>query len=365
MPPELVYSPELVAALSQADRALGEVNGLCLALPSVSLLTMPFMAVEAALSSRIEGTRTDVGGVLQAEMGGEAARSDDAQEVLNCLRAMEAGVAALATLPLSLRLVRELHRTLMQGARGQGRAPGEWRGIQVFIGRPGTSLDTASYVPPPADLLPGLLGDWERFLNETTGMPPLVQCAVAHAQFEMVHPFLDGNGRIGRLLIGLFLLERKCLAQPLLFLSAYFERHRRDYYDHLLGVSQRGEWEEWVLFFLRGVTAQCQWATTVGRRALELRTAVQAQLASQNAPAAAARLIDLLLENPYITVNSAADRLGVAYPTAARAIAVLEHTGFLTETTGRRRDRRYCAKAVLDLLQDAEQSVDDFPEPLQ
>jgi Fic family protein len=362
LPPELVYSPELVAALSQADRALGEVNGLALALPGVRLLTSPFMAVEAALSSRIEGTRTTLEELLQAEVAGEPAESDDTQEVLNCLHAMEEGIAALVTMPLSLRLVRNLHATLMRGVRGGSRGPGEWRRTQVFIGRPGARLETASYVPPPADRLTDLLSNWEGYVNDTSEAPPLVQCAVAHAQFEMIHPFLDGNGRVGRLLIVLFLLQRRCLSEPLLFLSAYFERHRRYYYDHLRGVSERGEWEEWLLFFLHGLSAQCQWAMAVGRRALDLRTEAQARLAEQNASALAVRLVDLLLGNPYVTIGLAASKLGTTYPTATRAIRALEQIGFVTETTGRRRDRRYCATAVLSLLRSAERADDDFPE---
>ncbi|MBI3450764.1 MAG: Fic family protein, partial [Acidobacteria bacterium] len=242
LPPDLIWTPALVSALSTADRSIGRLAGEGGRLPNPHLLIRPFVRREAVLSSRIEGTRATLGELLAAEAGAVSDRSpDDLREVANYVAALERGVKLLQKLPLSLRLVRNLHGTLMQGVRGNQATPGEFRRSQNWIGAPGADASRATYVPPPPDEMMTCLGAWEKFLHDRS-LPPLVHVALAHYQFEAIHPFLDGNGRVGRLMITLFLIERSILPAPLLYLSAFFEATRRDYYDHLRSVSERGAW---------------------------------------------------------------------------------------------------------------------------
>src|SRR5947209_8528158 len=250
LPPPIRWSSALASRLSEADRAIGRLSGEGRRLPNPHLLIRPFVRREAVLSSRIEGTQATLGELLAAEAGAAVERSpDDLREVANYVVALEYGVRRLRTLPLSLRLVRELHEKLMRGVRGEAAAPGEFRRTQNWIGRPGATLTEATYVPPPPDRLMDVLAPWETFLHDRS-LPPLVHAALVHAQFEAIHPFLDGNGRVGRLLITLLLAERKILTTPLLYLSAYFEATRREYYARLCAIIEAGAWEEWVNYFL-------------------------------------------------------------------------------------------------------------------
>ncbi len=246
LPPRFEWSAGLAAALSAADRAVGRLAGEGRRLPNPHLLIRPFVRREAVLSSRIEGTQATLGELLAAEAGAAVARSPaDLREVANYVVALEYGVERLRTLPLSLRLVRELHQRLMRGARGDAATPGGFRRSQNWIGPAGCTLADATFVPPPPDRLMECLGAWEKFLHDDT-LPPLVHAALAHSQFEAIHPFLDGNGRVGRLLITLLLIAKGVLPSPLLYLSAFFEGTREEYYARLLGVTERGEWGEWL-----------------------------------------------------------------------------------------------------------------------
>jgi len=350
LPPALDYTPALVRALSDADRAIGRLAGEGGRLPNPHLLIRPFVRREAVLSSRIEGTQATLGELLAAEAGAHVDRSpDDLREVANYVVALEHGIRRLETLPLSLRLVRELHERLMRGVRGDQAYPGEFRRSQNWIGAPGSTLQNAVYVPPPPQEMKEALGAWESFLHDRT-LPPLVQAALVHYQFEAIHPFVDGNGRIGRLLVSLFLVERQMLPSPLLYLSAFFEASRRDYYERLLGVSQGGRWEEWVSYFLNGVARQAEDA--VSRAARINDTLGRWRTAVSGASVSALRLLDLLAENPFWTVKGAAERLGVAFTTAARAIERLERARILKRTSKAQRDRVYCARAILDILEE-------------
>src|SRR5881397_4294475 len=253
LPPRFEWSAGLAAALSAADRAVGRLAGEGRRLPNPHLLIRPFVRREAVLSSRIEGTQATLGELLAAEAGAVVERSpEDLREVGNYVAALEYGVRRLKKLPLSLRLVRELHAKLMAGVGGGQAAPGEFRRSQNWIGPAGCTLATATYIPPPPAEMMTCLEQWEAFLHDRS-LPPLIQIALAHYQFGAIHPFLDGNGRVGRLLITLLLVERSILPTPLLYLSAFFEAARRDYYERLLGVSDRGEWEEWLIYLLNGV----------------------------------------------------------------------------------------------------------------
>ena len=253
-------------ALSDADQLLGRLAGEGRRLPNPHLLIRPFVQREAVFSSRIEGTQSTLGELLAAEAGAAVARSpEDLREVGNYVAALEHGVARLKTLPLSIRLVRELHEKLMTGVRGDHATPGELRRSQNWIGPPGSTLAQATYVPPPHEEMLDQLGAWEEFLHDET-LPPLVQTALMHYQFEAIHPFLDGNGRVGRLLITLLLMQRGVLPLPLLYLSAFFEATRRDYYENLRAVTERSGWEDWLLYFFNGVARQSEDALSRAER---------------------------------------------------------------------------------------------------
>jgi Fic family protein len=349
LPPPLEWSRELLAALSEADRLLGRLAGLGARLPNPHLLIRPFVRREAVLSSRIEGTQATLGELLADEAGAATTRApEDLKEVRNYVIALEKGVRRLKKLPLSLRLTRELHRDLMIGVRGDNAAPGEFRRIQNWIGAPGATIANARFVPPPPNELAPCLDAWEKFLHARE-LPPLAQAALLHYQFETIHPFIDGNGRVGRLLITLFLVEREILPSPLLYLSAFFEATRRDYYDLLTAASRRSDWEPWILYFLRGVAHQASDALGRVERIDALRETWRKRLASRQTKTVMA-LVDRITGNPFVTVNGAAEALGVAFTTAQRAIDALVSHRILAQTGEARRDRVYCARALLDIL---------------
>ena len=351
LPPEIEWTLPLVGALSDADRLLGRLAGEGGQLPNPHLLMRPFVAREAVLSSRIEGTQATLGELLAAQAGAVVERSpDDLKEVGNYVVALEHGIKCLDTLPLSLRLVKEVHGKLMKDVRGDHATPGEFRRSQNWIGPGGCTLANATYVPPPPSELMSCLGEWERFLHQRT-LPPLIQIALAHYQFEAIHPFLDGNGRVGRLLITLFLIERQILPTPLLYLSAFFEATRDEYYRRLRGIQERGEWQEWLEYFLNGVARQSEDAVSRAERINNHLATWRNKVAGVSSKIPA-RLLDLIAANPFITVKKASEELGVAFTTAQRGEEKLESLGILTQVNGARRDRVYCAKHVLDILEE-------------
>jgi len=351
LPPRLDWTAQLAKVLSDADRAVGRLAGEGRRLPNPHLLIRPFVKREAVLSSRIEGTQATLGELLSVEAGAAVDRSPaDLREVANYVTALEYGVRRLETLPLSLRLVRELHARLMAGVRGEAATPGRFRRSQNWIGRPGCTLATATYVPPPPDRLMDCLSAWETFQHDTS-LPPLVQVGLAHSHFEAIHPFLDGNGRVGRLLIMLFLVERQILPAPLLYLSAFFEATRDQYYDRLLGVTERGEWEAWLEYFLTGVARQAEDAVSRAQRIDALLTSWRAKVV-RIASKPAADMIDLLAENPFCTATGIAKRLSIAFTTAQRAIDRLESAGVVIQVSAAKRNRVYCAQAILDILEE-------------
>lgn len=354
LPPPLAWSAELAAALSAADRAVGRLAGEGRRLPNPHLLIRPFVRREAVLSSRIEGTQATLGELLAAEAGAAVEQSPaDLREVGNYVVALEYGVERLRDLPLSLRVVRELHEKLMRGVRGDAATPGAFRTSQNWLGPPGALLPDATFVPPPPDRLMDCLGDWERFLHDDT-LPPLVHAALAHSQFEAIHPFLDGNGRVGRLLITLLLIAKGVLPAPLLYLSAWFEATRPEYYSRLHGVTERGEWEEWLAYFLAGIAGQAEDALGRIARIDALRERWRGDLAktSSRLPEKA---IDLFAENPFWTVKKLAARLDVAFTTAQRAIKRLEAAGIVAVQGEAKRNRVYCARAILAILEERPQ----------
>jgi Fic family protein len=349
LPPDIRYDPDLVLQLSRADAAVSELSGLGRNLPNPRLLIAPYVHREAVMSSRIEGTRATLSDLLLDEV--RNAPSEDAadvREVGNYIRALEHGMARLRELPLSLRLVREIHAQLMEGVRGEQATPGEFRRSQNWIGPPGSTPATAAYVPPPPTELMEVLGNWERFLHDRDIMPDLIQCAVMHDQFEAIHPFLDGNGRVGRLLIVLFLMERGRLSAPLLYVSTYFEAHRYEYYDALQRTRSHGDWEGWLRFFLAGVTESAQSGVKQAAGLIALREDLRSRVSRK--PKALA-LVDELFINPYITVARAAELLETSLPTARQALRSLEGERLLQEVTGRRWGRLYVAGPILAAIE--------------
>lgn len=358
LPPEppMVIAGELQRLLSEADRELGRLDGAILTLPNPDLFVFMYVRKEAVLSSQIEGTQSS----LQDLLAVEASLFDDmlprdVNEVVNYVRAMNHGLARLEALPVSVRLIREIHAELMQGGvRGSNLTPGELRVTQNWIGPAGMTLREATFVPPPADMVPECLADLERFLHSEDALPQLVQVGLAHAQFETIHPFLDGNGRVGRLLITFLLTERDLLSRPALYLSHYFKCHRAEYYDRLQAVRDNGAWEEWLAFFLRGVAEVSREAVATARAILEMRERFRGLITERMGRAAANghRVMDRLFDQPMVTVATVRDWLGVTPAAANNLVNRLTDLGLLREITGYARNRRFRFDPYLRVFED-------------
>ena len=348
--PPLRFDAKLIALLSRADQALGRLDGVAQTLPNPDLFVAMYVRREAVYSSQIEGTQSTLEDLLSFELdprGLDVPR--DVEEVVNYVRAMNHGLDRLADLPLSLRLIREIHGELLSGVRGADRRPGDFRATQNWIGAAGARLSEATFVPPgPADL-PAALDDLERFLHHED-LPALIQCGLAHAQFETIHPFLDGNGRVGRLLITFLLVHRGVLHRPLLYLSLYLRQHRAEYYDRLTAIREQGDWEGWLGFFLRGVDDTADEATRAARRIVALREQHRATVQARGLGVNGLRLLDLMLQRPILNVTLVKDELGVTFRTAGRLVEQAEAAGLLRETTGQRRSRRFVYEEYLGLF---------------
>lgn len=351
LPPKLEWNDALVLLISRADIAVGTLSGLGENLPNPQLLIYPFIRKEAVLSSRIEGTQSSLSDLLLFEAT-KVERQRDVREVQNYVKAMEYGLKRLEELPLSLRFIRELHGILMEGVRGEHATPGEFRLSQNWIGPPGCTLDEATFVPPPVSEMLDCLDQLEKFLHARSDLPFLVQLALIHYQFETIHPFLDGNGRIGRLLITLFLCQKEILTRPMLYLSAFFEHHRQEYYELLGKVSQTGAWREWIEFFLRAVAEQSGDAVSRARRLLDLHHAYTQLSREKKLPPTAGQLIELIFIRPLLSAKAVAEFLKISFPGAQKALSALEDAGILTETTGRKRNKAYAAKEILKILEE-------------
>ena len=304
------------------------------------------------LSSRIEGTQASLSDLVLFEVAPAAGTPpEDVREVANYVRALEFACQRMDEIPLSLRLIRETHAKLLEGARGANRQPGEFRRIQNWLGAPGSHPTEARFVPPPPGELPACLDEFERFLHAPSDLPPLVRLALVHYQFEALHPFEDGNGRIGRLLIALLLCAAGIVPQPLLYLSAYFDQHRRAYYDHLLAVSRAGAWEPWIIYFLNGVTDQAADGVQRASRLLTLRDDFRARCHAGGCPAAALRLVDELFRSPAVTLAKTTELLAVTPRAAQGNIKKLVKLGILREVTGQKRNRAYLADEIVRVVE--------------
>ncbi|NQW50143.1 MAG: Fic family protein [Rhodospirillales bacterium] len=367
VPPPLPPAPpidllRLLESLVVAERALGRLDGITMLLPRQELFLYMYVRKEAVLSSQIEGTQSTLSDLLRFEteaLAGEPV--DDIREVSNYVDAMMYGLERLETLPLSLRLMREMHGRLMHGGRGDTKNPGELRRSQNWIG--GTRPGNALFVPPPMTELDACLRDLERFMHEDESrLPPLIKAGLLHVQFETIHPFLDGNGRLGRLLVTLYLCVRGVLRKPLLYLSLYLKTHRADYYRLLQEVRERGDWEAWLDFFLTGVADTANKAFEAATRIVELFKADRERITAESHRASSAlRIHDLLQHNPYVTANLLVRQTGLSAPTVNTALADLERLGIIEEVTGRRRGRVFGYRRYLDILSEG---TDPLPAAL-
>lgn len=354
LPGAIELSPTTLLSLSRADRAIGALDGAGSWMPNPFLLIQPFIRREAVLSSRIEGTQASLTDLAAFEAAAPASRGlpSDVVEVANYVKALQMALDPNRALPVSLRFILDLHRELMTGVRGHEQRPGEFRTIQNFVGRPGSRIQDASYVPPPPREMTEALYAFEAWLHADNVLPPLVQLALTHYQFEAIHPFRDGNGRVGRLLIALLLVERRLTSQPLLYLSAYFEAHRGEYYQGLQRVSETGEWDPWVTFFADGVAEQAADAIVRAKSLLRLRERYHARLQTARASALPLKLVDSLFQSPVTTVVRAQTELGVTHRAASLIVGKLVDAGIIHEAIPElTRNRPFIAREIVDLLQ--------------
>jgi Fic family protein len=352
LPPVLDLTRDTINLLAKAERSLGELKGVGRRLPNPHLLINPFLRREAVLSSRIEGTTAGLQQLLMFEAAPlDEPEQPDVREVANYVAALELGFSLLETMPVCLRLIRAVHARLMEDVRGQERQPGEFRRAPNLIGHRGATADTARFVPPPVKEMHEALHDLERYFGEQRdSLPFLIQLALVHYQFETIHPFMDGNGRVGRLLIALQLRESNYMPQPLLYLSGYFERHRAPYRDHLLAVSRSGAWNEWIDFFLSGVAEQASDTTQRSYRLLDLLDRYQSWAHPVSRSGNLAKLVELLFTRPIIAITHVEEWLGITWPAANRLVQQMADAGILVEVTGQPRNRRYAAREILEIV---------------
>jgi len=353
--PPVRLGGQLQSLLSQADRALGRLDGSIQTLPNPDLFVFMYVRKEAVLSSQIEGTQSSLQDLLAAEAQiFDPARPRDVSEVVNYVGAMHYGLQRLAELPVSVRLIREIHAELLRGVRGSRLTPGELRRSQNWIGPSGCTLNEAAFVPPPPEEIAGTLSAWEEFLHQEDDIPLLIKIGLAHAQFETIHPFLDGNGRMGRLLITFLLCERSVLMKPVLYLSYYFKQHRSEYYDQLQAIRDTGDWEGWLAFFLHGVAEASAQATATARHIMDLRETHRALIVEHLRRKAGNghRVLEYLYEQPIVSVNEIREVTGTSYPAANDLVHRLVDIGLLSEITGRRRNRRFAYSSYIGLFAD-------------
>jgi Fic family protein len=354
----------LASLLADAQLAVGRLDGSTQILPDPDMFVAMYVRREAVLSSQIEGTQSSLDDVLAFELDPKSRDLPaDVTEVVNYVKAMNHGLERLKTFPLSLRLIREIHAELLRDVRGSEKQPGEFRTSQNWIGAGNVSIARATFVPPPPEAMREALANLELYLHRDMETPVLIHCGIIHAQFETIHPFLDGNGRVGRLLITLLLCHRGVLRLPLLYLSHYLKTYRAEYYDRLMATRLQGDWEGWIRFFLSGVIQTAEEATLLARSIIDMRDNHRNMIESRKLSVNSLRLLDILFRYPMIDVNFARDNLRTSFHTASKLVQNLEELGILSEITGRQRDRRYLYIPYLDLFREAEEG--SMIEPMQ
>jgi Fic family protein len=365
--PAVALDDELLELLSRADRALGRLDGSTEALPNPDLFVMMYVRKEAVLSSQIEGTQASLADVLELEAKVlDPSIPADVAEVVNYVNALNYGIERVKTLPLSLRLVSEIHARLMEGTRGQERNPGDFRRSQNWIGPAGCNLNTARFIPPAPDDMKAALGEWENFLHDERPMPIMLKVGLAHAQFETIHPFLDGNGRVGRLLVTFLLCERNVLIRPLLYLSHYFKLNRLEYYDRLQAVREKGDWEGWLKFFLRGVATVADEAATTARRIVALREEQREQIRTSfgRTTPDALQLHEQLFQHPFVTITLVQQMTGKEFPAASRLVKQMVQLEILKQVSGKARNRVFLHDRYFRMFDDSEVEAQDVASDL-
>ena len=351
--PPIQYDDELQGLLSLADRKLGRLDGVTQILPNPELFVAMYVKKEAVLSSQIEGTQASFVDVLSTEYNqADDQRHDDVKEVINYVDAMNWGLEQLASFPLSLRLIRNIHARLIHNTHGANKNPGEFRTSQNWIGPAGCTLNTATFVPPTVPDMNVALGDLELFIHQEDFIPALVKIAMIHAQFETIHPFLDGNGRMGRLLITFWLCQQNILTKPLLYLSFYFKKNRAEYYDRLMAVRKNGDWENWIKFFLRGIAEVSDETTESARAILKIKEdATNALYKKDGTNSNYQRLLNYLFEQPFIKRSDVEQYLDVSNPTAGSILEVFCQMNILVDCTpDKARNKMYAFGKYLDIL---------------
>lgn len=349
--PLITLEGDLQNLLSKADMSLARLDGIGYILPNVDLFIAMYVRKEALLSSQIEGTEASLEDLFQFESGEQPKNINDVSEVVNYIKALNYGIERLGNFPMSLRLIKEIHGVLMKGVRGGEKMPGEFRKSQNWIGPKGCTLNEATFVPPPPHEAEKAMGDFEKYIHNKERLPLLADCALVHYQFETIHPFLDGNGRLGRLLITYYLYWKGALHKPLLYLSYFFKKRRQEYYDRLNMVRENGDYEQWLAFFLKGIKETADSAIETSRRILELQTSHRNLLWKKKISSPfAVGILEKLFFTPYVSVNDIAKGFKISFQTASTLVAQFEKAGILKEITGRKRDKRYIYADYLNIL---------------
>ena len=348
--PFLKVEGALLQKLSRASLLLARLDGLAYTLPNHELFLSMYAKKEALLSAQIEGTEATFDNVLEFESGVSVANSQDVAEVVSYIKALHYGIERLKTVPLSVRLIKELHAIILSPERDVHKTPGEFRRSQNWIGSAGATLNNAAFVPPPADVAMRAMSELEKYMHSKSLLPELIDCALVHYQFETIHPFLDGNGRVGRLLITFFLYAKGVAERPLLYLSYYFKQNRQEYYDRLRMVSTTGDYEQWVNFFLDAVIATSEIAIATTKKILLLQEEDKKKLYDRESSISVLKLLDQFFVTPIMTSQMVAEKLQVTAPTANRFLAKLVELNILQEITGQKRDKRYRYARYIDIL---------------
>lgn len=355
--PSIALEGNLQNLLSKADMSLARLDGIGYILPNVDLFIAMYVRKEALLSSQIEGTQASLEDLFEFESGEKPENINDVAEVVNYIKALNYGMERLGRFPMSLRLLKEIHSVLMKGVRGGEKMPGEFRKSQNWIGPAGCTLKEATFIPPPPHETEKAMGDLEKYMHGKERLPLLVDCALVHYQFETIHPFLDGNGRLGRLLITYYLYWKGALHKPLLYLSHYFKKRRQEYYDRLNMVRENGDYEQWLAFLLKGIKETADSAIDTSRRILELQSAHRNLLWKKNISSPlAVGILEKLFITPYVSVNDIAKGFKISYQAASTLVSQLEKAGILKEITGRKRDKRYIYADYINILSEGTKS---------
>lgn len=348
--PDIEYDDELLSLLSKADRNLARLDGIITVLPNPDLFIAMYVKKEALLSSQIEGTQVSLEGVLEFESDLKPKEDiNEIKEVVNYIKALNYGIERLNDLPICLRLIKEIHRVLLEETRGANRNPGEFRIRQNYIAPPGATINEAIFVPPPPNMVITVMEELEKFFYSNS-IPPLVKIALIHAQFETIHPFLDGNGRIGRLLITFYLFWKKILSKPLLYLSYYLKKNRAEYYDLLMKVRMDGDWESWIKFFLKGVSETSEGAANTVREIIKLKEDLRTKLYEKAASVSAIKLLDILFDKPMISIKEVSERLNISKVAANSLIKLFVGLDILREVTGKERYKRYIFSNFVEII---------------